>query len=349
MRSWVAERTAPIVAPKTYAVANGFRLAAPSVSSIPIAKLKRKRVFVLHGNFHIPSLIVTPDFAQLRCIIEDRLDWIGNNLPVSAVASHFDRHFSLHFPDISQNLAHSVVNVSSDYVSEHRPHTDILAPELVPKSLIGPNLVTTHPTAIPGITPPIEFSLYPLESHFLLCDRITPPSIQNMPLSDASTVSRNRHKRIVPPSIRDLPLPAAANVSRNLYKPFSPVRIVGCRFETRTEPQEETAFGYTAMNVGFGAGTERHIRSRSLDGTYHTDQRQPPIWGYLLAFLKPPLQLDRLRASDLPGTLYPFQVEGVRRLVTNTAFLLADEMGTGKTVITSVARGFFSKEVAFIE
>ena len=57
----------------------------------------------------------------------------------------------------------------------------------------------------------------------------------------------------------------------------------------------------------------------------------------MLAFLKPPLRLDRLRPCDLPGTLYPFQIDGVKRLITNTAFLLADEMGTGKTVMTSVA------------
>ena len=69
----------------------------------------------------------------------------------------------------------------------------------------------------------------------------------------------------------------------------------------------------------------------------HCTARRLVIWDYLLAFFKPPLRLDRLRPSDLPGTLYPFQIEGVKRLISNTAFLLADEMGTGKTVMTSVA------------
>jgi len=314
MRAWVAQRTAPVAAPKTYRVASGLRPAFPSISRIPNLKLEHKRVFALHGNFHFQSLAITTDLARLGCRIEDRLDWIGT-LAVPAVTSRSGQVVPLPPPDISRNVAHSVVNISSDYISENRPCTETFAPELVPKSLVGPDLVTAHPIAIPSITPPIEFSLCPLDSK-VLC---------------------NRYRQITPPSIRNLPLPDTSKVSRNLYKPFSPVRIVGCRFEEKVEPNEETAFSFSAMNTGFESDIERQTPSWSPDNTHRTDQRQPPIWGYLLAFLKPRLQLDRLRASDLPFALYPFQIEGVKRLISNTAFLLADEMGTGKTVMTSVA------------
>jgi len=50
-----------------------------------------------------------------------------------------------------------------------------------------------------------------------------------------------------------------------------------------------------------------------------------------------PLDPEAARRLDLPAPLYGFQVEGVRRLVENTSFLLGDEMGTGKTVMAIVA------------
>lgn len=61
------------------------------------------------------------------------------------------------------------------------------------------------------------------------------------------------------------------------------------------------------------------------------------LWDLILPLLKPPLDLDFPQQLDLPSPLYPFQLEGVKQLVSNKHFLLADEMGTGKTVMTCVA------------
>jgi len=61
------------------------------------------------------------------------------------------------------------------------------------------------------------------------------------------------------------------------------------------------------------------------------------IWDLILPLLKPPLQLDFPTQIDLPSELYPYQVPGVQRLVENESFLLTDEMGTGKTVMSCIA------------
>ncbi len=57
----------------------------------------------------------------------------------------------------------------------------------------------------------------------------------------------------------------------------------------------------------------------------------------LLPALRPGLNLEANRHLDLPGQLRRYQVEGIHHLVSNSAFLLADEMGTGKTVMAIVA------------
>jgi len=64
----------------------------------------------------------------------------------------------------------------------------------------------------------------------------------------------------------------------------------------------------------------------------------PSIWDLLFALLQPPLDLDTGTAPLLHGhKLYPYQVQGVKFLIENKSALLADEMGTGKTVMTICA------------
>ena len=59
--------------------------------------------------------------------------------------------------------------------------------------------------------------------------------------------------------------------------------------------------------------------------------------------LEPPIALDEHQVGDearperLPAQLFDYQVEGVRFLCANPSALLADEMGTGKTVMSCVA------------
>ncbi len=57
----------------------------------------------------------------------------------------------------------------------------------------------------------------------------------------------------------------------------------------------------------------------------------------VLPALHPPLALELRGDLQLPSELYAYQVEGVRFLCEGRSALLADEMGTGKTVMSTVA------------
>lgn len=60
-------------------------------------------------------------------------------------------------------------------------------------------------------------------------------------------------------------------------------------------------------------------------------------WDLLFPALHPPLALEVEGGLELPSQLYAYQVDGVRFLVETRGALLADEMGTGKTVMSTVA------------
>lgn len=65
---------------------------------------------------------------------------------------------------------------------------------------------------------------------------------------------------------------------------------------------------------------------------------QPPsIWDLVLPALMPPISLDFEGPAALPHRLYHYQCDGIEFLRSHEAALLADEMGTGKTVQSTVA------------
>jgi superfamily II DNA or RNA helicase len=63
----------------------------------------------------------------------------------------------------------------------------------------------------------------------------------------------------------------------------------------------------------------------------------PSFWDLIFVLLQPPLAFGKTDSLLLPHDLYPYQIEGVRFLVSNNHALLADDMGTGKTVMSTVA------------
>ena len=64
---------------------------------------------------------------------------------------------------------------------------------------------------------------------------------------------------------------------------------------------------------------------------------KPSFWDLVFVLLQPPLEFGHNENLLLPHDLYPYQIEGVKFLVSNEHALLADDMGTGKTVMTIVA------------
>lgn len=67
------------------------------------------------------------------------------------------------------------------------------------------------------------------------------------------------------------------------------------------------------------------------------EQLTPSIWDLLFAVLQPPLTFGQPENLLLPNSPYPYQWQGIKFLMDNEHALLADDMGTGKTVMTTVA------------
>ncbi len=67
------------------------------------------------------------------------------------------------------------------------------------------------------------------------------------------------------------------------------------------------------------------------------EQPVPSIWDLLFAVLQPPLNFGKFENLFLPNAPFPYQWQGIKFLTDNEHALLADDMGTGKTVMTTVA------------
>lgn len=67
------------------------------------------------------------------------------------------------------------------------------------------------------------------------------------------------------------------------------------------------------------------------------EQPMPSIWDLLFAVLQPPLTFGQSENLFLLNSPYSYQWQGIKFLVDNDHALLADDMGTGKTVMTTVA------------
>ena len=65
--------------------------------------------------------------------------------------------------------------------------------------------------------------------------------------------------------------------------------------------------------------------------------KPPSFWDLLYVILQPPIELESLENLYLPSELRAYQPAGIQFLLNNESALLADEMGTGKTVMTTVA------------
>ncbi len=67
------------------------------------------------------------------------------------------------------------------------------------------------------------------------------------------------------------------------------------------------------------------------------EPKRATFWDLILPLLQPPLSLGNLESLFLPSPLFNYQPAGIEFLMNNSSALLADEMGTGKTVMTVVA------------
>lgn len=173
--------------------------------------------------------------------------------------------------------------------------------------------------------------------------RISAVSNRIRRLTNPAGISENLNRRLA----RSRPLRtedclgllmARCVVSDDLHKPLARhARADGKRYTDKAQTHDQAPAVDKLQTpslafVGEGLGNRKsfeHERGRVTRGM--------SVWDLLLPLLQRPVTLDFGTVVDLPSNLYPFQTKGVEFLLETPSALLGDDMGTGKTVQTSVA------------
>jgi superfamily II DNA or RNA helicase len=132
----------------------------------------------------------------------------------------------------------------------------------------------------------------------------------------------------------------SVQVSEDLLKPIDgPRKISGMNYADRYWTTE--TLPRTSSNGNQARTSRTTIRPKDpiSDKTPRKERTHSPsrFWDLIFALLQPPIGLDVQDSLQLPHKLYAYQTTGVRFLASNEHALLADDMGTGKTVMTIVA------------
>lgn len=141
-----------------------------------------------------------------------------------------------------------------------------------------------------------------------------------------------------PPEVLASALPDAPPISANLLAPLKCPSVKGRNYSGhRDSSHQQKSFLGRNEKAPQQSGSELRKAYGQVVNTAGVTRYTFDLFDLLFPLLKPPLRIDGAGVLDLPNELYPFQIDGIRRLVKNKCFLLADEMGTGKTVMASVA------------
>ncbi len=162
------------------------------------------------------------------------------------------------------------------------------------------------------------------------------------PLTELPSVSENVHRALTvlrPLRTEDCLalLLTRSVVSDDLHKPLArSARADGKRYQDKAQAPEKPVASDKLQTppglVGAGIGNRKAFEQERGRVT-----RGMNVWDLLFPLLQRPVNLDLGTAVELPSDLYPYQITGVDFLAANHAALLGDDMGTGKTVQTSVA------------
>ncbi|RMD45528.1 MAG: ATP-dependent helicase, partial [Aquificota bacterium] len=111
---------------------------------------------------------------------------------------------------------------------------------------------------------------------------------------------------------------SVVDVSENLVKDIPSFSVLGKRF---------------LKNEGF------YIEDLKEKGKKRKKQdiRNLSIFDILVPVLMPEIDFDLPQELSFPSKLFPYQVQGIKFLIQNKSALLADQMGTGKTVQSTTA------------
>jgi superfamily II DNA or RNA helicase len=129
-----------------------------------------------------------------------------------------------------------------------------------------------------------------------------------------------------------------AAISENLFRPLERHRMGGKTYgEEHAEQSQAELFpggSQEANNLERIGGFRKSFRQVN-----RSTRKGPTVWDLLLPLLQPPVAQAFTDLLELPPRCspHPYQWEGIQFLVARGAALLADDMGTGKTVQSILA------------
>lgn len=145
-------------------------------------------------------------------------------------------------------------------------------------------------------------------------------------LSVKKWVSENLVELIYQPDTFEYNYPVEqTSLSENLFEPLEAEKAKGKAFEDETQQLRRNL-----SNLG----DDEKLRLIDQAQKDYSLTKQVDVWDLLKPLLQPPLLFDFPDELDLYQPLRGYQQEGIGWLVANSSALLADEMGTGKTVQT---------------
>ncbi len=176
-----------------------------------------------------------------------------------------------------------------------------------------------------------DVGLYPLiESEILALNVIfDPPNFERYD-SQIINIVNNPTILLVPITFEKISIFGMNYADRHWHK-------ISFSEEDLHRQQEQSKSNEEERKVEFVESKKRGRKSKN-------QQPLPTIWDLLFAILQPPLTFGQTESLNFPNPLYPYQWDGVKFLFDNEHALLADDMGTGKTIMTIVALKFLIQQ-----
>lgn len=134
----------------------------------------------------------------------------------------------------------------------------------------------------------------------------------------------------------------SADISRNIFTPLSDSKQGGKIYLKKIEQKDLFGRRYLEDEESEKGPRKAYKVISKKDRSTHIKLQDP--WDLLYPLLIPPIDFEFSEQIDFYLPLYPFQKQGVEFLFNNKSALLADEMGTGKTVQTIIALRFLFRK-----
>lgn len=127
-------------------------------------------------------------------------------------------------------------------------------------------------------------------------------------------------------------------VSQNLFSPICRPQVLGENYQRKEKSTPQGALFPDIQKPRSHGEYRKAYRRIKTTGTISTHTiHMVTIWDQIYLVLLPPINLDFVPQIDVLEKLRPYQKSGISFLIDHESGLLADEMGTGKTVMAIVA------------